>query len=96
MPPNILHDLYNGKINPMGRDYKMSEAVWRLHMRKEEETEYFASILPPKEQERFRKLERLYQQANLQGEYDAFSCGFSLGAQLMLAILTTDCSLSTE
>lgn len=83
---DILTDLYYGRISPWERHPICSTERREIDRKIEDEKRYFIQKMPLDDCQRFQELENLYTQSSDTEQVDAFSCGFKLGAELMITI----------
>lgn len=84
---SILTDLYYGRVSPWERRSVHGAERREIDRNIEEEKRYFLQKMSSDDCQRFEELEDLYIQSYETEQADAFSCGFKLGAELMLAVL---------
>lgn len=84
---NILEELYYGNIRPSEREFTMNETCSQLlqYIARHEET--LRAGLDPNQLEIFEKYRNNCQEFQQQLELNAFSNGFRLGCQLILAAM---------
>lgn len=85
---SILADLYYGRISPWERRPTLDEESRENSRKIENEKRYFIQKFSLDDCQRFQELENLYTQSSDIEQADAFSCGFKLGAELMVAVFT--------
>lgn len=85
---NVLEELYHGRISPWER--KATQSVERSAVNKkiEDEKRYFIEKMSLDDSQRFQAFENLYSQSNDFEQLDAFSHGFTLGALIMMDVMT--------
>lgn len=83
----ILTDLYYGRISPWEHLPIRSTESREINRKIEDEKRYFIQKMSLDDCQRFQELENLYTQSSSTEQFDAFSCGFKLGAELMITIL---------
>lgn len=85
---SILADLYYGRISPWERRPTLDEESRENSRKIENEKRYFIQKFSLDDCQRFQELENLYTQSSDIEQADAFSCGFKLGAELMVEVFT--------
>lgn len=83
---SILKDLYYGRVSPWERRPTRDAESREITRKIEDEKRYFIQKMSLDDCHRFQKLENLYTQSSDIEQIDAFSCGFKLGAELMVAV----------
>ncbi len=83
---DILTDLYYGRISPWERRPTRTVEGQNIDRKIEDEKRYFFQKMPLDDCQRFQELEDLYTQSSDTEQVDAFSYGFKLGAELMIAV----------
>ena len=84
MAKTLLQQLYDGEIYPAEQIVPKQPEYRALCRKLREEKEYLRERLSASDRERFDAMENLSQEIeNLYG-YEDFSCGFRLGAGLMI------------
>lgn len=82
----ILADLYYGRISPWERRPIRSAESREIDRKIEDEKRYFIQKMSLDDCQRFQELENLYTQSSGAEQVDAFTYGFKLGAELMIAV----------
>ena len=83
---SILNDLYYGRVSPWERRPVRSTESREINRKIENEKRYFVQKMSLDDCRRFQELENLYTQSSGIEQLDAFSCGFKLGTELMIAV----------
>ena len=85
----ILHDLYHGRIpgwDSVASTTKNDETRQKMLS----ERRYFASLLSPKDFERFKALEALHSECHARRYRNTYTNAFKLGVMLMCAVFMND------
>jgi len=80
----LLQQLYDGEIYPAEQPVPQNPQYRELCRKLGEEKEYLREQLSASDRERFDAMENLSQEIENLYSYDDFSCGFRLGAGLMI------------
>ena len=86
MKNNVLHDLYNGHINPAERKPNRTNEIRALSRKIEVEKSYFAQKMSLDDFQRLQALEHLYGEESEFEQIEAFAYGFRLGTMLMCGV----------
>jgi len=85
----ILHDLYHGRL-PRGDRSVNTPHIDATREKILSERRYFASIMSPKDFERFKALEALHREGHDQRYRDTYTNAFKLGVMLMCAVFMNE------
>ena len=82
----ILTDLYYGRVSPWERRPAQTNEKQEVNRKIEDERRYFIQKMSLDDCQRFQEMENLYMQSSDIEQFGAFTCGFRLGAKLMVAV----------
>jgi len=81
----ILHELYHGRI-PGWDSVASTTKKDEIRQKMLDERRYFASIMSPKDFERFKELEALHRECHAWRYRNTYTNAFKLGVMLMCAV----------
>ena len=88
MRHSIIEALFNGEIAPYEQRKPHSPERMALEQKIKSEKRHLAEKLPEEDVRRLEVMEELYNEAAFYGDLDIFSRGFTLGALLIMEVMT--------